>query len=716
MTEVVKLNISGMHCSACSTTIENNLKKVSGITNIKINAISGRAKIAFDTTKVSGQKIIELITSYGFPASKDNAKELELLYIHSLKKRLWIGIPLFLLIFILHMSGFHNAWNSIIQLILATIVQVYCGYPFYVGAKSLFKTKSADMNVLIALGTSVAYLYSLYLFVIGESNGYYFEGSSAVICFILLGEFLKSKAKKKAGDELESLTKILPTQARILKNGKVEWIAIDQIKKGDECLVVGGEKIPLDGIVIKGNAEVSSAHINGEEMPRALEVGSEVIGGSLVLNGEITIQSSKDSNEFFVYEMLDLLELSQTQKPPIGKMADKIASIFVPSIVLLSLVAFVFWWMMGMGFAFSLSIAAAILVVSCPCALGLAVPLAIVCASMRAKKSEILIKSPEIYERARQIKTIVFDKTGTLTKGEITLESVELVEKNAEFDLNFLASLVYAMQENNPHPIAKAFLEYFKADKQAIKLQEKEYLIAKGVRAKYRQKEYFLGSLGWIEEILGRIEKIKSRENVIALCDNEKLLALFYLQDSIKNGTKEVVESLKTKGIQAVILSGDNIESVERVAKSVGIERFYAGVNPTQKAEVVAKLAQEGGVCFVGDGINDALALKQASFGISFVNATELAQEIGDVLLLKDDLKGIIKVFEISFATLNNIKQNLFFAYVYNVVLIPIAAGVLYSAFGIILQPAFAGMAMALSSVSVVSNALRITKLKLKGE
>lgn len=716
MTEVAKLNISGMHCSACSATIEHNLKKVSGITNIKINAISGRAKIAFDSAKVSEQKIIDLITSYGFPASKDNAKELEILYIQGLKKRLWIGIPLFLLIFILHMSGFHSTWSSIVQLILATIVQVYCGYPFYVGAKSFFKTKSADMNVLIALGTSVAYLYSVYLFASGGSNGYYFEGSSAVICFVLLGEFLKSKAKKKAGDELESLVKILPSQARILKDGKTEWIAINQIKKGDECLVVGGEKIPLDGIVIKGSAEVSSAHINGEEMPRVLEVGSEVIGGSLVLNGEITIQSCKDSNEFFVYEMLDLLELSQTQKPPIGKMADKIASIFVPSIVILSLVAFVFWWIMGEGFAFSLSIAAAILVVSCPCALGLAVPLAIVCASMRAKKSEILIKSPEIYERAKQIKTIVFDKTGTLTKGEITLKNVELVEENAEFDLNFLASLVYVMQENNPHPIAKAFLEYFKTNKQTIKLQEKEYLIAKGVRAKYQQKEYFLGSLGWIEEILGGIEKIKCRENVIALCDNKKLLALFYLQDSIKNGAKEVVESLKTKGIQSVILSGDNIESVERVAKSIGIERFYAGVNPTQKAEVVAKLAKEGGVCFVGDGINDALALKQASFGISFVNATELAQEIGDVLLLKDDLKGIIKVFEIAFATLSNIKQNLFFAYIYNIVLIPIATGALYPVFGVILQPAFAGMAMAFSSVSVVSNALRITKLKLKGE
>ncbi len=714
--EVVKLNISGMHCSACSASIESNLKKVAGVGNIKINAISSRAKIAFDSAKISEQRIIELITSYGFPTSKDKTKELEIAYIKGLKKRLAVGIPLFLVIFGLHMGGFHGIWSAVIQLILASVVQVYCAYPFYVGAKSFFKTKSADMNMLIVLGTSVAYLYSVYLFAIGDGGGYYFEGSSAVICFVLLGEFLKAKAKKKAGDELESLAEILPPKARILRNGKTEWVEIKQIKKGDKCVVVGGEKIPLDGIVIKGSAEVSSAHINGEEMPRVLEVGSEVIGGSLVLNGEITIEASKDSNEFFVYEMLDLLELSQTQKPPIGKLADKIASIFVPSIVVLSIAAFVFWWGRGEGFAFSLSIVAAILVVSCPCALGLAVPLAIVCASMRAKKSEILIKSPEVYERAKQIKTIVFDKTGTLTKGEISLQKVEFFGEDLGFDSSLFASLAYAMQKNNPHPIARAFLQHFEAQKKEIELEEKEYLIAKGVRAKYRGREYFLGSLEWIEGILGKQELTEVRENAIALCDGKNLLGLFYLQDFLKEGAKEMVKSLKSEGIESVILSGDNLASVERIAKSVGIFKFYAGVNPKQKAEIVAQLAREGGVCFVGDGINDALALKEASFGISFVNATELAKEAGDVLLLKDDLSGVVKVFEIAFATLKNIKENLFFAYVYNVILIPIAAGVLYPAFGIVLQPAFAGMAMALSSVSVMSNALRISALKLRGE
>ena len=334
-------------------------------------------------------------------------------------------------------------------------------------------------------------------------------------------------------------------------------------------MVVGGEKIPLDGKIIKGNAEVSSAHINGEELPKILGVGSEVVGGSLVLNGEIVVESLKDSNEFFVYEMLDLLELSQTQKPPIGKMADKIASIFVPSIVVLSVVAFFFWWMMGEGFAFSLSIAAAILVVSCPCALGLAVPLAIVCASMRAKKSEILIKTPEVYERAREIKTIVFDKTGTLTKGEISIKNAEFISH----DSNLIVSLCYAMQENNPHPIAKAFVEYLKAKKERIVLEEKEYIIAKGVRAKYANDEYFLGSLEWIETIIDK-KITQNRENVIAFSNKSEILALFYLQDSIKEGAREMVESLQNIGIESVILSGDNVESVKRLLKISGLQNI----------------------------------------------------------------------------------------------------------------------------------------------
>ena len=372
---------------------------------------------------------------------------------------------------------------------------------------------------------------------------------------------------------------------------------------------------------------------------------------------------------------------------------------------------FFVWWVMGGGFAVSWAIAAAFLVVSCPCDLGLAVRLALVCASMRAKKSEILIKTPEVYERAREIKTIVFDKTGTLTKGEISIKNVEFISH----DSNLIVSLCYAMQENNPHPIAKAFVEYLKAKKERIVLEEKEYIIAKGVRAKYANDEYFLGSLEWIETIIDK-KITQNRENVIAFSNKSEVLALFYLQDSIKEGAREMVESLQNIGIESVILSGDNVESVKKVAQNIGITEYYAGVSPMQKAEIIKQLQAKGGVCFVGDGINDALALKEASFGISFANATDLAKEVGDILLLRDDLSLVYKVFEISFATLKNIKENLFFAYVYNVVLIPIAAGVLYPAFGIVLQPAFAGGAMAFSSVSVVANALRISRLKLKGE
>ena len=339
--------------------------------------------------------------------------------------------------------------------------------------------------------------------------------------------------------------------------------------------MVSGEKIPLDGKIIQGEAEVSSAHINGEELPSVLREGSEVIGGSVVINGEIIVESSKDSSDFFVYEMLDLLELSQTQKPPIGILADKIASVFVPCIVLLALVAFLFW--LQESFAFALSIAASILVVSCPCALGLAVPLAIVCASMRAKRNEILIKSPDVYEKAKQIKFMVFDKTGTLTKGEI------IVQKAAIFgDKKEILSLSKAMQEDNPHPIGKAILEYTKEFTTHVVLQKKEYLITKGVKAVFNQEEYYLGSLAWIQEILGKKDIVKQEEGVVALCNKKELLAVFYLKDSLRKDAKEVIDCIKNLGIVPVILSGDNLASVEKIAQELGIKEYFAQTTPLQ--------------------------------------------------------------------------------------------------------------------------------------
>ncbi|MDE5591362.1 MAG: HAD-IC family P-type ATPase, partial [Helicobacter sp.] len=384
MVKIAKIYISGMHCSACSLSIQNNLQKLSGIENIKINSISGKAKISYDDSLILEDEIIQKITSYGFPASKDQSKELESFYIAGLKRRLFVAIPLFGIIFIWHMFGFNGEWGDFIILILASIAQFYCAIPFYKGSLGFFKTGIADMNVLIALGTTAAYFYSVYLLFFGE-GGYYFEGSASVICFVLLGEYLKTCAKKKAGDELEILAKILPRKARLLNGFQREWVEIDTLKKGDRCLIVSGEKIPLDGVVVEGRAEVSSVHINGEELPKVLESGDEVIAGGLVLNGEITVESSKDSHAFFVYEMLDLLELSQTKKPPIGVLADKIAAVFVPCVVLLAVGAFFFW--IDEGFGFALSIVASILVVSCPCALGIAVPLGIVCAGNRAKRS-----------------------------------------------------------------------------------------------------------------------------------------------------------------------------------------------------------------------------------------------------------------------------------------------------------------------------------------
>lgn len=705
--EVARLSIGGMHCSACSSTIEKNLLKLESIKNVKINVVSGKAKISHENS-INTQEIINLINSYGFSASVDNSKELEIKYINDLKKRFFVAVPCFLVIFILHMSGWHSSMSALLQLLFASFVQFYCAYPFYKASLSVFKTKSADMNVLIALGTSVAYFYSLYLFFYDFGDGYYFEGSSSIICFVLFGEYIKSKAKKNANDELGLLTQILPQKARILKDNNQTFIDISDIKKGDKCLVIGGEKIPLDGVILSGEAEVSSTHINGEEMPRNLKVGDLVVAGSVVYHGEIMVESTKDSSEFFVYEMLDLLELSHVKKPKIGILADKIASIFVPLVLLISMVAFMFWVSIGYSPIFALSIAACILVVSCPCALGLAVPLAIVCASIRAKRDDILIKTPEIYEKTKDIKYIAFDKTGTLTRGEIMVKDFFILESS--YDQLEILKIAKAMQENNPHPIAKAILN-FTNNYESCTLDKKEYFVAKGIKASVRGEEYYFGALDWVCSQVN-CEFSGARNNAVAFGNSSKIIAVFYLSDSIRDEAYDVVKWLKRENITPVILSGDNEESVRNVAKELKIDEFYFNLAPTKKVEKIIELNKSGGVCFVGDGINDALALKEASFGISFVGATELAKEVGDVLLLKNSLKGIVSVFKISKQTLKNIQQNLFFAYIYNIVLIPVAFGILYP-FGILLTPTLAGMAMAFSSISVVSNALRILRFNL---
>ncbi len=712
---IIKLNIAQMHCSACSSNIEENLLKLPFIKSAKVNAISGIGRINYDETKANAKQIMELITSYGFPASLDSKEQDELAYILSLKRRFFVALPIFFIIFMLHVGGFHGIFSDFLQVFLATITQIYCAYPFYKGSLSIFKTKKADMNLLITLGTTSAYFYSLFVF-FGfyvfdiVYSGFYFEGSVSVICFILLGEFLKTRGKKRVRDELNLLSKILPQNARVLENiesKNPKLMPIESLNIGDICLVLCGEKVPADGIIMQGSAEVNTAILDGEEMPKVLKKDSTILAGSILLNGEILIRVNKQPESFFVNSLIDLMETTQEKSAKIGEFAEKVASIFVPCVVLIAAIALAFW-AIKMDFSFALSIGACVLIISCPCALGLATPLAITCATLRAKRANVLVKNANIYENINKINTIIFDKTGTLTKGKITIKRAEIFG-----DLEFIKNLVLSMQLNNPHPVALALVEFAKGAK-ILNLESKTYEISKGVKAEFNGKSYFLGNDKFILENTN-LSNFKSGI-ILASKINQKceILAIFYLSDSLRIDAKNSIEKFQKMGKEIVILSGDNKESVKKVAQSLGVESYFYQQSPEQKAEFVREHAKCG-VCFIGDGINDALALKEASVGISFAEATDLAQEVGDALLLKSDLNGVVDLFYLSKQTIKNIKQNLFFAYIYNIILIPLAAGVLYLPFNIVLTPAIAGAAMALSSFSVVLNALRILRINFMG-
>ncbi len=719
--DIIKLRIEGMQCSACAEGIIASLGHEAGILDVNVNAITGKGRVKFDETLLSCEQIIHLVSSYGFPARIDSAQDDDARELRSLARRFFTALPLFIAIFTLHMFAPQSALNHYAQFALATIVQFGIGAGFYAGAMSVFKTKNADMNLLIVLGTSSAYLYScVALFfpnLLGDREmGLYFEGSAAVITFVLLGEWLKAKAKKRSSEGVRLLAQLLPNQARVIRAGIEQEIELLNIKAGDICIIKAGEKIPIDGVILEGEAEVDSSHISGEYLPVHKRAGERLIGGSVLINGYIRLQATKAAKESLLFEMVDLLESAQNQKPPIGKLADKIASIFVPSVIFISILTGILWLLFGGGVEQAFLASVAVLIISCPCALGLATPISIVTAISRASKEGILIKNPDIIEKSRRINIALFDKTGTLTKGELTLKEARFF---APIPAGFYEMLL-STESGSAHPISYTLTKYAKENitnlEQSPKLlQTPQVLVGLGIIGDFESGKFIVGNQTLLKQHGIALEKGERFPNLsnIYVAHNGNLIAQFGLIDSLREGAQELVDYCKTRGVEPMILSGDSHEAVSEVAKRLGIASFKAEILPKDKHLVVRELANKGNVLFVGDGVNDALALQSADMGIALGSGSALAQASGDILLMREDLSGVKQTIEICDFTLKNIKQNLFFAYLYNSILIPIAAGALYPWLGILLQPSLAGAAMALSSVSVVSNALRIGRMKL---
>lgn len=724
-TEKLDLSIYGMTCAACSNRIEKVLSKIDGVENAVVNLANETATVTFYRNVVTEQDIIDKIKTIGYDAKVRRSKEKTDSYkekeIKKMRTKLIIAaalsIPL-LLTMLDHLFGIpvpNILLNPWFQFALATPIQFIIGWQFYESAYKNLKTKNANMDVLVALGTSAAYFYSLYeaVLTIGNPNyipHLYFETSAILITLILLGKYLEKNAKSKTTEAISKLLQLQAKEARVIRDGKEMMIPIEEVVVSDRIIIKPGEKIPVDGVIVKGTTSVDESMLTGESIPIEKQVGAKVIGATINLNGTIEMEAEKVGEDTALASIVQAVEAAQGDKAPIQRMADVISSYFVPIVVGIAFITFIIWITLVTPGQLepSLTAAIAVLVIACPCALGLATPTSIMVGTGKGAQSGILFKGGEHLENTHQLTTIVFDKTGTITKGKPEVTDFTGDES--------LLQLVASAEKGSEHPLAEAVVTY--AQNKNMELMETEQFEAipgHGIRAVVDGKELFIGTRKLMrdhgidideqEEMMYRLENEGKTAMFIAV--DYKYAGIIAVADTVKDTAKEAMEQLKAMNIELVMLTGDNERTAKAIADQVGINRVIAEVLPEQKAEKIKQLQAEGKkVAMVGDGINDAPALATADIGIAIGTGTEVAIEAADVTIMAGELLLVPKAIRLSGSTIRNIKQNLFWAFAYNTIGIPIAAAGL-------LAPWIAGAAMAFSSVTVVLNALRLKSVKI---
>jgi len=733
------LSLSGMHCTACSTLIEKSLQKVPGVSQASVN-FSAEKAIIFSSSETDKKTILDAVKNVGYSAEilddtssekEDRRKNTEY---REQKKQLIISAllsaPMMYFMLLDFFSWLPGQWLfpyiGIISLLLTTPIQFYIGRNFYKGAWAALRMKSFNMDSLVAIGTSVAYLYSLiqlfiytysyktFFGIAGEKiPELYFETAAFLITFVLLGKLLETKAKQRTTDAVQKLIHLKATIAHVITQGQVNDVAIDLVQKHDCILVRPGEKIPVDGKVTKGSSYVDESMMTGESMPVEKKAGERVIGGTINKTGSFEFIADKVGAETMLARIIQLVEDAQGSKAPIQALADRISAYFVPTIIGISILTFLVWYfLLGSSLSYALMALTSVIVIACPCALGLATPTAIMVGTGKGAENGILIKGGEPLETASAIKIIVFDKTGTITHGRPIVTDI-LGDKK-------LLAVAAALEHHSEHPLAEAIRA--KAKNEGLKLAEAKAfksLSGKGVEGVIGTDHYFLGNRALMseknidmshkEKEINHLEK--QGKTVMILANKSEIIGLIAVADTIKESSIEAVKMLENKGIAVYMLTGDNSETAHAIAKQAGISHVIAEVLPDQKAETIKKLQLKGKVAMVGDGINDAPALAQADLGFVMGSGTDVAIETGDIVLMKNDLRDVVNAINLSEETVGKIKQNMFFALFYNVIGIPIAARAL-SSLGIVLMPEMAGLAMALSSVSVVSNSLLLKLYK----
>lgn len=634
-------------------------------------------------------------------------------------KRFWISfilsIPMLIQMFAMPFHWMMPGYNWI-AFITTTIIMAISAAPYWSSAWAAFKHHSANMNTLVAVGTAVAYFYSIFAMFTGHEV--YFESAAFVTVFVLLGDAMEEKMHNNASNALAKLIDLQAKDAEVERNGEFVKVPLDQVKVGDIIRVKPGEKVPVDGVIVDGSTTIDESMVTGESMPVTKKKGDDVVGSTINTNGTFNFKATKVGSDTMLSQIVDLVKKAQTSHAPIQNLTDKISNIFVPAVLIIAIITFVIWYVfLNAPLVTALLFAVSVVVIACPCALGLATPTALMVGTARSAKMGVLIKNGEVLEEVSDLDTVVFDKTGTITVGKPQVTDVV-------GDQNKVLTIAASLEENSEHPLATAVVKKAKEDKIAL-AQVKNFaaIEGKGVRASYDGQTAFVGSDRLLEDISisqemkDQVIKLqKEAKTVVYVGLGQEIIGLIAIQDVPKPSSKAAIAELKKRGLKTIMLTGDNPNVANAIGKEVSIDQVIAGVLPTEKAAEIKKLQDEGRkVAFVGDGINDAPALSTADVGIAMGSGTDVAIESGGIVLVQNDLMGVVRALDISKKTFNRIKLNLFWALIYNTIGIPIAAG-LFMGLGLTLSPELAGLAMAFSSVSVVTSSLLLNKTKIAGE
>jgi len=727
--------VRGMTCAACVAAVEKALRGLYGVVEANVNLAAGKASVVYVPTIVDFSDFKRVVKDAGYSAEQigedyaDREREEREKEFHDIRIRLIVSAVLGSLIFLGSMIDVPLLSNWKVLFVLATPVQFWAGMRFHRAAWAAIKHGTTNMNTLITVGTFAAYIYSALatfapgVFLTGGiAPGVYYDTSAAIIALILLGRLLEARAKGRTSEAIKGLMRLQPKTARVLRDGTEKEILIDEVMAGDVVVLRPGERIPVDGEIIDGYSTVDESMLTGESLPVEKSAGDRAFGGTINRVGSFKLRATRVGKETALGQIIRLVEEAQGSKAPIQRLADKVASVFVPVVISLAVITFITWYLLGPKPAFTLSLMnfIAVLIIACPCSLGLATPTAIMVGTGKGAEKGILIRDAEALELAHKIQAIVLDKTGTITRGEP--EVVDIIPGDG-FDSDEALKFAASAEKTSEHPLGQAIVR--KALEKGMALDgptEFTAIPGGGVRAVLNGNTVVIGNFSLLEKegvdvssFRGWEERISSEARTpVVVAIGGKAMAVIAIADTIKEGSIEAIMDLRNMGIEVTMLTGDHKNTAEAIARAVGVDRVFSEVLPEQKVEVVKALKKEGKVtAMVGDGINDAPALTEADVGIAIGTGTDIAIEASDITLIKGDLRSVVEAIRLSRLTLRTIKQNLFWAFFYNVIGIPVAAGLLYPFGGPLLNPMIASAAMAFSSVSVVTNSLRLRRKKL---